>query len=481
MCGSKDSGQQGNANILLPHHLAPIRRRMSTGTNNDQLLIISSPKDMAVLNTTFITKDAIHYFATSVDDINQYPSIPPPVSPFVRSELVVSGWYIQTVKPKSVRIVYIAQAAPTGWMVPGTALGAMATEMPLCVAETMKYLDTYGSPPTLVSIRRGRALGVDYSHEKSSFRLEYVQDSNPIFSGHRQPLQQQHQHHQSVSTDRQRRSTVDLTAGVGSGDPQQFSSPKLGPTDKLLAEIRLDARVWARNGDCDITIDPPPSKVSCSSVPHDGTGYRLRIEHSSGRAVPAGGKVLLMARKPTNPGCGIVVNGVPINMPSMEHLLAWMPHHVLLADKDKSQAPSSLDGTLAEKESQLGDEDDSGDKATSGIGENGQVSEAGVKRSPSTLMSPLQYAQGAMDLLSKINSDHEDSWSVVSDSKGGMKVTKRFMPSEISDQVPLVRGEKVIEGFSLEEIAAVIGTLGTRAKRKPFIAIFLLCIDALLQ
>ncbi|KAG0292155.1 hypothetical protein BGZ96_004451 [Linnemannia gamsii] len=424
----------------------------------------ASPKDMAVLNTTFITKDAIHYFATSVDDTNQYPAIPPPVSPFVRSELVVSGWYIQTVNPKSVRIVYIAQAAPTGWMVPGTALGAMATEMPLCVAEIMKYLDTYGSPPTLVSIRRGRALGVDYSHEKSSFRLEYVQDSNPIFSGHRQPLQQQHQHHQSVSADRQRRSTVDLTAGVGSGDPQQFNSPKLGPTDKLLAEIRLDARVWARNGDCDITIDPPPSKVSCSSVPHDGTGYRLRIEHSSGRAVPAGGKVLLMARKPSKPGCGIVVNGVPINMPSMEHLLTWMPHHVLLADKDKTQAPSSLDGTLAEKESQLGDEDDSGDKATNEIGENGQASEAGVKRSPSTLMSPLQYAQGAMDLLSKINSDHEDLWSVVSDSKGGMKVTKRFMPSEISDQVPLVRGEKVIEGFSLEEIATVIGTLGTRAK-----------------
>ncbi|KAF9539213.1 hypothetical protein EC957_005642 [Mortierella hygrophila] len=424
----------------------------------------ASPKDMAVLNTTFITKDAIHYFATSVDDTNLYPAIPPPVSPFVRSELVVSGWYLQTVKPKSVRIVYIAHAAPTGWMVPGTALGAMATEMPLCVAEIIKYLETYGSPPTLVSIRRGRALGVEYSHEKSSFRLEYVQDSNPIFSGHRQPLQQQHQHHQSLSADRQRRSTVDLTAGVGSGDPQQFGSPKLGPTDKLLAEIRLDARVWARNGDCDITIDPPPSKVSCSSVPHDGTGYRLRIEHSSGRAVPAGGKVLLMARKPTKPGCGIVVNGVPINMPSMEHLLTWMPHHALLTDKDKSQAPSSVDGTLAEKESQGGEEDESGEKPVDGTGENGQTSEPGVKRGPSTLMSPLQYAQGAMDLFSKINSDPEDSWTVVSDSKGGMKVTKRFMPSEISDQVPLVRGEKVIEGFSLEEIATVIGTLGTRAK-----------------
>ncbi|KAF9134198.1 hypothetical protein BGW39_007812 [Mortierella sp. 14UC] len=420
----------------------------------------ASPKDMAVLNTTFITKDAIHYFATSVDDTNQYPAIPPPVSPFVRSELVVSGWYLQTIKPKNVRIVYIAQAAPTGWVVPGTALGAMATEMPLCVAEIVKYLETYGSPPTLVSIRRGRALGVDYSHEKASFRLEYVQDSNPIFSGHRQPLQQQHQHHQSASAERQRRGTGDYIASVGSNEPQQFSSPKLGPTDKLLCEIRLDARVWARNGDCDITIDPPPSKVSCSSVPHDGTGYRLRIEHSSGRAVPAGGKVLLMARKPTKPGCGIVVNGVPINMPSMEHLLTWMPHHALLAEKDRSLGTSSVDDTQAEKESQAGDEDEPGEKAVNGTSEDSQ----GSKRSPSTLMSPLQYAQGAMDLLSKINSDPEDSWTVVSDSKGGMKVTKRFMPTEISDQVPLVRGEKVIEGFSLEEIATVIGTLGTRAK-----------------
>ncbi|KAF9377369.1 hypothetical protein CPB97_010230, partial [Podila verticillata] len=407
----------------------------------------TSPKDMAVLNTTFITKDAIHYFATSTDDTNQYPSIPPPVSPFVRSELVVSGWYLETVKPKSVRIVYIAQAAPAGWMVPGTALSAMTTEMPLCVAEIIKYLETFGSPPTLVSIRRGRALGVDYSHEKSSFRLEYVQDSNPIFSGHR-ALQQQRQPFDSGG---QRRITIDYTAGMGStgsSDSPQFGSPKLGPTDKLLAEIRLDARVWARNGDCDITIDPPPSKVTCTCVPHDGTGYRLRIEHSSGRAVPAGGKVLLMARKPAKPGCGIVVNGVAIKMPPMDHLR--------LSQDEDGETQSTKD-TKPAKVSE---------------GSTGSISSAQVtplnspeqKQNPTGPDPPLQYAQNAMDLLAKIMADSDDSWTVVSESKGGMRVTKRFMPTDISDQVPLVRGEKVIEGFSQEEIATVIGTLGTRSK-----------------
>lgn len=434
----------------------------------------NSPKDMAVLNTTFITKDAIHYFATSTDDTNQYPSIPPPVSPFVRSELVVSGWYLETVKPKSVRIVYIAQAAPAGWMVPGTALSAMTTEMPLCVAEIIKYLETFGSPPTLVSIRRGRALGVDYSHEKSSFRLEYVQDSNPIFSGHR-ALQQQQQR-QPFDSGGQRRITIDYTAGMGSTgsiDSPQFGSPKLGPTDKLLAEIRLDARVWARNGDCDITIDPPPSKVTCTCVPHDGTGYRLRIEHSSGRAVPAGGKVLLMARKPAKSGCGIVVNGVAIKMPPMDHLISWI-----------SQAPSSsplsltnIDGALAQRSTQ--DEDDETqsikDAKPAKVSESStdSISSPQVtplnspeqKRNLTGPESPLLYAQNAMDLLAKIMADSDDSWTVVSESKGGMRVTKRFMP-DISDQVPLVRGEKVIEGFSQEEIATVIGTLGTRSKRK---------------
>ncbi|KAF9357345.1 hypothetical protein BGX26_003893 [Mortierella sp. AD094] len=433
----------------------------------------TSPKDMAVLNTTFITKDAIHYFATSVDDTNLYPSIPPPQSPFVRSELVVSGWYLETIKPQSVRIVYIAQAAPTGWMVPGTALGAMTTEMPLCVAEIVKYLEAHGSPPTLVSIRRGRALGVDYSHTKSSFRLEYVQDSNPIFSGHRAALQQQ-----VHSVDRQRRSTVDVTAGVGSPESSLHNSPKLGPTDKLLAEIRLDARSWAKNGDCEITIDPPPSKVVCSCVPHDGTGYRLRIEHSSGRAVPAGGKVLLMARKPAMPGCGLVVNGVPIKTPPMEHLETWTHHKAQSADKDKALTLSLVDGALSEKENQEDDEEDGirskpdgKDSAAPLPSEDSQASTTEAlnntpdkKRSPASLMTPLQYAQGAMDLLTRIKADLEDSWSVVSDSKGGLRVTKRFMPEDISDQVPLVRGEKVIEGFSLEEIATVIGTLGTRPK-----------------
>ncbi|KFH64903.1 hypothetical protein MVEG_09631 [Podila verticillata NRRL 6337] len=434
----------------------------------------TSPKDMAVLNTTFITKEAIHYFGTSTDDTNLYPSIPPPVSPFVRSELVVSGWYLETVKPKSVRIVYIAQAAPAGWMVPGTALSAMTTEMPLCVAEIIKYLETFGSPPTLVSIRRGRALGVDYSHEKSSFRLEYVQDSNPIFSGHRVLQQQQRQPFDSGG---QRRITIDYTAGMGStgsSDSPQFGSPKLGPTDKLLAEIRLDARVWARNGDCDITIDPPPSKVTCTCVPHDGTGYRLRIEHSSGRAVPAGGKVLLMARKPSKPGCGVVVNGVAIKMPPMDHLVSWI-------SQTQNSSPLSLtniDGALAQRSSQDEDDETQSTKDTKPVkiseGSTGSISSAQVtplnsperKRNPAGPDSPLQYAQNAMDLLAKIMADSDDSWSVVSESKGGMRVTKRFMPSDISDQVPLVRGEKVIEGFSQEEIATVIGTLGTRSKRK---------------
>ncbi|KAF9401583.1 Suppressor of Sensor Kinase (SLN1) [Mortierella sp. AD011] len=429
----------------------------------------TSPKDMAVLNTTFITKDAIHYFATSVDDTNLYPSIPPPQSPFVRSELVVSGWYLETVKPQSVRIAYIAQAAPTSWMVPGTALGAMTTEMPLCIAEVVKYLEVYGSPPTLVSIRRGRALGVDYSHSKSSFRLEYVQDSNPIFSGQRASLQQQ-----VHSVDRQRRSAADVGAGTGSPE----SSPKLGPTDKLLAEIRLDARSWAKNGDCEITIDPPPSKVVCSCVPHDGTGYRLRIEHSSGRAVPAGGKVLLMARKPAVPGCGLVINGVPIKTPPMEHLETWAHHKAQSSDKDKALTLSIVDGALSEKENQEDDDEDgirsksnTKDSSVPLPSENSKASSTETlentsdkRRSPASLMTPLEYAQGAMDLLTRIKADPEDSWSVVSDSKGGLRVTKRFMPEDISDQVPLVRGEKVIEGFSLEEIATVIGTLGTRPK-----------------
>ncbi|KAF9203431.1 hypothetical protein BGZ49_006433 [Haplosporangium sp. Z 27] len=432
----------------------------------------ASPKDMAVLNTTFITKDAIHYFATSVDDTNQFPSIPPPQSPFVRSDLAVSGWYLETVKPQSVRIVYIAQAASTGWMVPGTALGAATTEMPLSVAEIVKYLEAYGSPPTLVSIRRGRALDVDYSHKKSSFRLEYVQDSNPIFSGQRASLQQQ-----ANVADRQRRSTVDVTA---SGNPESsiHNSPKFAPTDKLLAEIRLDARLWAKNGDCEITIDPPPSKVVCSCVPHDGTGYRLRIEHSSGRAVPAGGKVLLMARRPTTPGCGLVVNGVPIPTPSMEHLESWMPQKMQPSDKDRSLTLSLVDGALSEKENQEDDDEDGArtkmddnDGVDPSPGEDNSTSTSETSkgdpdktRSPSLAMKPMQYAQTAMDLLMRIMADPEDAWSVVSDSKGGLRVTKRFMPEDISDQVPLVRGEKVIEGFSLEEIATVIGTLGTRSK-----------------
>jgi hypothetical protein len=137
-----------------------------------------------------------------------------------------------------------------------------------------------------------------------------------------------------------------------------------------------------------------------------------------------------------------------------------------------------VDGVLSEKENQDEDEDDGAgpkmhSKGSSAAvsGDHSKIASSGTqdgdsdaKQSPAPLLTPLHYAQEAMDLLTKIKRDPEDAWTVVSDTKGGMKVTKRFMPAEISDQVPLVRGEKVIEGFSLEEIATVIGTLGTRAK-----------------
>ncbi|KAG0251111.1 hypothetical protein DFQ27_008982 [Actinomortierella ambigua] len=485
----------------------------------------TSPKDMAVLNTTFISKDAIHYFATSTDDINLFPMIPPPMSPFVRSEIAVSGWYIEAVPPRGVKIVFIAQAAQSGWAVPGTALSAMTTELPLCVAEILKYLENYGSPPTLVSIRRGRAIGMDYDHEKCSFRLEYVQDSSPVFSGQRQ-AQQKFQW--TSASHLLRRNTIDfssggdanLAGGSSDGGSQPLESPKMNNTtlEKLLAEIRLDGRYWARNGDCDITIDPPPSKVTCSCVAHDGTGYRIRVEHSSGRAVPAGGKVLLMAKKPTKPGNGVVVNGVPIKVPEISHLNEWMPKSESLKGKGKDHALtfSAVDEVLsqkgdeeeiedidvdeeeedAEEEEEEGAEGDEGEEEEQGddTEENGdsqknpseadatkvnkttaQISRGKQKATRTQQLdldgnatlgkdtTPLEHAQQAMDLLKSLQSDPDDAWSIVS-YKNGLTTAKRFVPDRISEQVPVVRGEKIIEGFSLDEVATIIETLGTRAK-----------------
>ncbi|KAF9977672.1 hypothetical protein BGZ73_005182 [Actinomortierella ambigua] len=485
----------------------------------------SSPKDMAVLNTTFISKDAIHYFATSTDDTALFPMIPPPMSPFVRSEVAVSGWYIEAIPPRGVRIVYIAQAVQSGWAVPGTALSAMTTELPLCVAEVIKYLENYGSPPTLVSIRRGRAIGMDYDHDKCSLRLEYVQDSSPVFSGQRQPQQK---FPWASASHLLRRNTIDfssgndvnLTGGSSEGGSQPHESPKMSSaSEKLLAEIRIDGRYWAKNGDCDITIDPPPSKVTCSCVPHDGTGYRIRVEHSSGRAVPAGGKVLLMAKKPTKPGNGVVVNGVPIKVPELSRLEEWMPKLETLKEKgkDHSLTLSAIDGALSRKGDEEENEDEDGDddmdldddeeddeededgkekegddedneeemgdseaspfgKSTVETDKAATSSSTGTKRTTNTRQlgldgsttlggdaSPLEHAQKAMELLRSLALDPDDAWSFVS-HKGGLTTTKRFVPDRISEQVPVVRGEKIIEGFSLDEVATVIETLGTRAK-----------------
>ncbi|KAG2202898.1 hypothetical protein INT47_008930 [Mucor saturninus] len=100
-----------------------------------------SPRDMCSTSLREISEDECYVVMNSVED-----AAIPPVSGFVRANLIISGWKVLKTDT-GINLTYITQIDLAG-SIPTAFLKSVQQQVPLCAGSVVKYAQTYGYPPT---------------------------------------------------------------------------------------------------------------------------------------------------------------------------------------------------------------------------------------------------------------------------------------------------------------------------------------------
>ncbi|RUS19669.1 hypothetical protein BC937DRAFT_87130, partial [Endogone sp. FLAS-F59071] len=476
----------------------------------------TSPRDAVSFNTTYFTTNTVQIFTTSTDDASLSQSFPDAeTAGYVRAQVDIAGWHAESPVPTSVHIIYVIQSDPKGW-IPAYVLTTMATQAPAVLGTMVEFIEKSGAPPNLIELYNGRMNGVLYDHERGSWRLEYVPCSDGSFA--RNPPDVVAAAAAGAAAEIEKTDNTDIVPaeakGKGKALPRDNGNLNDGslknnrdsssvlsstPSSVLTAEIRLDARKWSSSGDYEVVVDPPPSRVTVTKGRAiDPFGLWMQITHEQEGAPPLGGRVLVMVRKSALSGWGVSVNGIqtPVTEEKGIPTSAIAAKPLIKVDEEvKKTKKASLDVAKPKPKAKESArvKVKNGDKIE--LGENGSLllpkiptdaKKASAKPAapkvppvksakeepvitPNTPIdailaklgnSPVQQVLSALALLRRLD-DQQHGWAPVSD-KGGLSISKRVVPPEIPEYFAVVKAVKVIERFSLEEVAAVVTNSGCR-------------------
>lgn len=280
------------------------------------------------------------------------------------------------------------------------------------------FYKKHGAPPDLIRLEHGSLLDVSYEHNRRSWRCEYVRAT------------------------------------------ELFTTKDNVDDASTLLEVRLSTRLDLGHT-YSIVVDPPPSRVRASSKYYDPKGIWLQIEHDEDAIIPQRSKILVLIKPELHESADLLVNGISTSI-----------------EKDTTQP-------IEEKDEVTENAADPTEKAAEGS----DVNDLGAAKNDtgpvitSLATNPIDRAQSALAFLVKI-SDQQFGWTSVSD-KDGVQVSKRLgsktTASKSSDQTPpsgseddgelqvpdplvIIRATKVIEGFSLEEVASLVTDAGSLRK-----------------
>ncbi|KAJ2930041.1 hypothetical protein H1R20_g7047, partial [Candolleomyces eurysporus] len=418
-------------------------------------------RDAVVLKTVYKSPTTIHVFAFSADDPHLFPSIPPAESTTIRTQVDLQGWSIEALSPNTTSLTLLEQSDPKGW--------TNKTSIPTQMINTLAGIGEFAIKC---------ANNMHYDHEKGSFKVEYELSSS-------------------------RRSAAP--------ECQDDSSQ---PT--IECEIRCDIDTWASS--LDIVVDPPPQTMSClrrHRLSSEGGGLWLTLTHDC-VFVDDERHLVIVRRAPGKEKGLVMVNGSKIQVdveeiPEQELKLLRKKERVRPPRVPLDQPP--VMGAVRRRNAEWGDEgsgaegsskDGSGSStspegsgSTSPSNSNAPKSWASAPRIssplsrflsyavdqattttqqavaaitpaaggsgsslPSATKMPMQYALEALAWAQEfhtssnfLSSSPADGWTLVSDK--GMMVHRKLIP-EASSIIPVHKGQKVVEGVSGEELAAII-------------------------
>ncbi|KAF8578800.1 hypothetical protein K439DRAFT_1395236 [Ramaria rubella] len=454
----------------------------------------ANARDVVLLKTVYKSPTTVHVFSFSTDDTQLFSSIPPTDPNIIRTQVDLQGWAIETLSPTTTHLMLLEQSDPRGW----AGKSSIPQQMINAVAGVGGFAIKYGGPPVNTRLGGARSLSARYDHEKGTFRLEYEG-----CEGRRSGTGSA-----DFTVNGNRNASFDLTSPSPSPTSPDPVTSLVGPTTLpyIECELRCDLDAWTSS--LEVVIDPPPQTVSClrrHRLSSGGGGLWLTIGHD---AVFAGeDRLLVMVRKGTSKEKGgVVVNGAKIKVDVEE--ISESEVKTLTKMKRVKPMRVPLDqppvlGVIRRRHQEWNEESDSDNSGTG----SGVVASSGVMRwatsapkfssplaqfwtraveqtaattsaavsvasatlgagtvtdsPPSSSKPPMTYALSALAFLQSLHiNDSADGWTLVNDK--GFPVHRKLHP-EVSNAIPVHKGEKVIEGVSAEEVAHIVNNYDSRA------------------
>ncbi|TFK48480.1 hypothetical protein OE88DRAFT_1737738 [Heliocybe sulcata] len=428
-------------------------------------------RDSVLLRTVYKAPTTIHVFAFSADNLHLFPNVPSVDPNVIRTQVDLQGWSIEALSPTTTLVTLLEQSDPKGW----SNKASIPQQMITSLAGVGEFAIKCGGPPAATRLAGAKANDIRYDHERGNFRIEYEVSES-------------------------RRVTGD-SASLNSGSSRDAPSTSI-PLPVVECEIRCDMDTWAPS--LDIVVDPPPQSISClrrHRLSTNGGGLWLTISHDA--VFASDERILVIIRKGPGKDKGVVMlNGAKVNV-DLEEL---PENEVKSLQKQKRVKPARIPldqppvmGVIrrrraewegdGEGASQNGDENQSPspssatftsapkfpsplarfftmavEQATTttqqAVAAMSPATAAGTESMPSSSKHPMEHALEALSHVQNYYSTPSvDGWTLVSEK--GFPVHRKLI-SDISTNIPVHMGEKVIEGVSAEELAAVITSYGCR-------------------
>ncbi|TIC53827.1 hypothetical protein E3Q05_02310 [Wallemia mellicola] len=129
----------------------------------------ANARDNVLVTTSYKSMSSIHCFGFTAHDTSLFPSIPPMTTNLIRSQTDLSGVAIESLSPTTVQVTILEQSDPKGWQ-NKSGIPQILTQQLSGIGE---FAIKYGGPPILTDITNGRALTSHYDHDKANYKLEY--------------------------------------------------------------------------------------------------------------------------------------------------------------------------------------------------------------------------------------------------------------------------------------------------------------------
>ena len=442
---------------------------------------ISSPRDAVLLKTVYKSPNTAHIFSFSADEPNLFPNIPQVEANTIRTQVDLQGFAIEALSPTTTLLTLLEQSDPKGW----TNKTSIPQQMITTLAGIGEFAIKCGGPPVANRLAGARATDIRYDHERGLFRIEY-----------------------EVSTSKRTPTSPQISSS--SSQSQRISPPSPSSTPVVECELRCDMDTWAAS--LDIVVDPPPQSISClrrHRLSSGGGGLWLTLTHD---AVLAGEERLLaiVRRGPGRERGIVMLNGskvsvdveelpeseikslskqkrvkpprIPLDQPPVLGVIRRR-HRDWSGEGEESSSdppsptvegvPESRNSTwtsaVPKFRSPLGRYfmqamEQAATTTQQAVAAIAPSSSGDIIPADSSSEFPLQYALNALQYLQALHSRSptvSDGWTLISEK--GFPLHRKLSP-EISTSLPVYKGERVIEGISAEEIAAVVTSYDARKR-----------------